>query len=193
MPFYLKASDILSEVAGLRSVLIVPCGFCPAASLAVRENKPYIEPLRNFLKTEPYDVYIQALRQRLEEIGIKTDVFEIHLPHHYVACMWTSGRRQKLAERASAFDGVVVLGCDAAVDIVKNHMRSEDCRVVQGMESEGIMNVVPAVRFPFTISLAVQSVTATKAPGSMEPIEKRWIRAPDRAPSAEKVQHTSSM
>jgi hypothetical protein len=52
MPFYLKESDIISHVAGLRFVLIVPCGFCPAASLAVREKKPYIELFRKFLKTE---------------------------------------------------------------------------------------------------------------------------------------------
>ena len=32
-------SGMRLEVAGLRSVLIVPCRFCPAASLAVRNGK----------------------------------------------------------------------------------------------------------------------------------------------------------
>jgi hypothetical protein len=37
MPFYLKELDIIPQVAGLQSVMIVPCRFCPAASLAVKE------------------------------------------------------------------------------------------------------------------------------------------------------------
>ena len=51
MPFYLKELDIVPRVDVLESVLIVPCRFCPAASLAVREKKPYIELFRKFLKT----------------------------------------------------------------------------------------------------------------------------------------------
>ena len=92
MPFYLKELDITPQVAGLQSVLIVPCGFCPAASLAVQEKKPYIELFRKLLRTESYDLFIRALRSRFEESGIKTEVFENKLPHHYVSCMWTSGR-----------------------------------------------------------------------------------------------------
>ncbi len=43
MPLYVKESNILSQAAGLQSVLIVPCRFCPAISMAVKEKKPYIE------------------------------------------------------------------------------------------------------------------------------------------------------
>jgi len=68
MPFYLKESDILSQVAGLKSVLIVPCRFCPAVSMAVRENKPYIELFRKFLRTEAYESFIEALKHRLEAV-----------------------------------------------------------------------------------------------------------------------------
>lgn len=160
MPFYLKASNIVPEVAGLHSVLIVPCGFCPAASLAVREKKPYIELFRKFWKTEAYETFIQTLKIRLEKKGIKTAVFDIKLPHHYVACMWTYGRRRELAKRAAEFEGVVVLGCEATVEIVRDAIRSTDCRVIGGMESEGIMNVVPTVSFPFNLSLEVQGITS---------------------------------
>ncbi len=159
MPFYLKETDIIPRVAGLQSVLIVPCGFCPAASLAVRENKPYIELFRRFLKTEAYESFILAMKRRLEDQGIKVAVFESKLPHHFVTCMWTSGRRRELAKRAAEFEGVVVLGCAAAVETVRNSVSSNDCRVIQGMEVEGIMNVVPAVSFPFNVSLAVQGIT----------------------------------
>ena len=160
MPFYLEGSNIVPLVAGLQSVLIVPCGFCPAASLAVREKKPYIELFRKFWRTEAYESFIQDLKRRLEEKGIKTAVFDIKLPHHYVACMWTHRRRRELAKRAAEFEGVVVLGCEATVEIVRDSIRSTDCRVIEGMESEGIMNVVPIVSFPFNISLEVQGITS---------------------------------
>ncbi len=160
MPFYLKASDIVPKVAGLQSVLIVPCGFCPAVSLAVREKKPYIELFRRLWRTEAYESFIQALTRRLEEKGIRTVVFDIKLPHHYVACMWTYGRRRELAKRAAEFDGVVVLGCEATVEIVRGAIKSTNCRVIEGMEAEGIMNVVPTVSFPLNISLEVQGITS---------------------------------
>ena len=67
MPFYLREADVFPEVAGLRSVLIVPCRFCPAASLAVREKQPYIQLFRRFLRTKAYESFIRALKQRLEE------------------------------------------------------------------------------------------------------------------------------
>ena len=158
MPFYLKESDITSQVAGLGSVLIVPCGFCPAASLAVREGKPYIEPFRRFMKTGAYESFIQQLKGRLEQQGIKAAVFNIRVPHRFVACLWTSGSRRELAKRAKEFDAVVVLGCEGAVQTVCDSVASSDCRVIPGMELEGLMNAVPKVSFPFNISLDMQGV-----------------------------------
>jgi hypothetical protein len=142
--------------------MIVPCGFCPAVSLAVKEKKPYIELFRKFWRTESYESFIQDLRRHLEEKGIKTAVFDIKLPQHYVACMWTFGRRRELGRRAAEFDGVVVLGCQATVEIVRNSIESTDCRVIEGMASEGIINVVPTVSLPFNISLEVQGITAVQ-------------------------------
>ena len=110
MPFYLKEADVRSEITGLRSVLIVPCRFCPAASLAVREQKPYIQLFRRFLRTEAYESFIRSLKRRLEDEGIRVTVFDSKLPHQLVACMWTARRRRKLAKRAAEFDGVVVPG-----------------------------------------------------------------------------------
>jgi hypothetical protein len=162
MPFYLKESDILSQIAGLQSVLIVPCRFCPAVSLAVRENKPYIELLRKFLRTEAYESFIQALKHRLQDEGIKTVVFDSILPYHFVACMWTTGRRRDFVKRAEEFEGVVVLGCDALFETVFDSLKHIDCRVIQGMEVEGIMTVVPTLSFPLNISLKMQSITSVK-------------------------------
>ena len=168
MPFYLKELDIVPRVAGLQSVLIVPCRFCPAASLAVKEKKPYIELFRKFLRTEAYESFIQTLKGRLKNEGIKTAVFDSKLPHHYVVCMWTYERRRKLAKRAAEFEGVVVLGCEATVEIVRDSIRPTDCRVIEGMEGQGIMNVLPTVSFPFNISLEVQGITSVSKQESKE-------------------------
>ncbi len=159
MPFYLKDRDILSDIATVHSALIVPCRFCPAASLAVRERKPYIELLRKFWRTPSYERYIQVLKSRLESEGIRTGVFDSHLPHQFVLCMWTLGRRKELSRHAVGYDALIVLGCDAAVETARYCIKSNDCLVIPGMEVEGIMNVIPILQFPFNIRLEVTSVT----------------------------------
>jgi len=159
MPFYLKESDALAQVDGARSVLIVPCRFCPAASAAVRARKPYLEPFRRLLKTEAYESRIEALKRDLREKGIRGEVFESRLLHQFVACMWTSARRRELAKRAARFEAVLVLGCDAMVEAVREAVGSGGCRVIQGMEIEGLMNVLPTVSFPLNVTLELQSVS----------------------------------
>lgn len=159
MPFYLKDRDISSDIAAVHSALIVPCRFCPAASLAVRESKPYIELFRKGLRTASYEAHIQLLKSRLESEGIRTGVFDSKLPHQFVVCMWMAGRRKDLARQAVGYDAVIVLGCDAAVATVRSCLQENDCRVIAAMEIDGIMNVIPAVRFPFNISLEMSGVT----------------------------------
>jgi hypothetical protein len=164
MPFYLRDRDISLDIAAVQSVLIVPCRFCPAASLAVRERKPYIELFGSFLRTPAYETYIQVLKTHLESKGVRTGVFDSKLPHQFVVCMWTSGRREELARQAAGYDAVIVLGCDAAVETIRSALQSIDCRVIPGMEVEGIMNVIPALHFPFNISLEVGGMTRVLQP-----------------------------
>ncbi len=158
MPLYLKDRDISSDIAMVRSALIVPCRFCPAASLAVRERKPYIEFCK-LLRTPSYESDIQALRSRLESEGFRTEIFDSKLPNQFVVCMWTSGRRKDLARFAVGYDALIVLGCDAAVETPRYSIKSKDCRVIPDMEAEGIMNVIPTLQFPFNIWLEVRNVT----------------------------------
>ena len=159
MPFYLDVVDVVPEVAGFESVLIVPCRFCPAASMAVRGNEPYIEFPRRSLKTAAYERLIKHTKNSLEEEGIETSVFKSSLVHQFVLCMWTSGRRKQLLERARNYDAVVVLGCEAAVQTVRNALESTNCQVVQGMTSEGIMSIQPRLSMPCNISLELEGVT----------------------------------
>ena len=166
MPFLLKDREVSADLAAVASVLIVPCRFCPAASLAVREGKPYIQLFRHFLRTPSYESYIKALQARLEGKGIRTGLFDSKLPHQFVACMWTAARRKALAKRAAGYDAVIVLGCDAAVATVRSYLPA-DYPVIAGMDVEGIMTVMPSVRLPLDISLEVSGTArlALQRPG----------------------------
>jgi hypothetical protein len=159
MPFYLKERDVSRDLGTAESVLIVPCRFCPAASVAVRERKPYIRLLRNFLRTPSYESYIKRLKARLEDEGMRADVFDSRLPHQFVACMWTSRRRKALAKSAARYDAVIVLGCEAAVATVRSSLPAS-YPVIAAMEGEGIMSVMPRADLSLNVWLEVSSLTA---------------------------------
>lgn len=159
MPFHFNELDVAAKVSGCDSVLLVPCRFCPAASSAVKHGRPYIEIFRRFLKTEPYEQLIRKIQSDLISQGVNTSVFKSKLLHQFVLCMWTSARRKKLRERAKGHDAVVVLGCEGATQTVRDALNSTECRVVQGMETEGLMSIIPRFRFPGTLSLELNSLT----------------------------------
>ena len=158
MPIYLKAVDVVPEVVKFKSALIVVCRFCPAASLAVRNNKPYLEIFRRLLKTEPYEELIKDIQTRLEKEGLKTGVFKGNLIN-YLICLWTSGGRKKFIKYASQFEAVVVMGCESAYESVKELLKSTECQVFPGMESEGVLNAIPKIHLPFNLSLERFNVT----------------------------------
>lgn len=140
MPIHFDDLDVASEVAGSRSALIVPCNMCPAATVAVRKNEPFLQLFKNLLKSAPFERHIEALQSRLMEKGVRTSVFKSNLPHQWFMCMWTSGRREKLQSDARQHDAVIVLGCDSATETVRDSVRSTDCKVIDGMQVAGIMN-----------------------------------------------------
>jgi hypothetical protein len=152
MPIHLKDLDVVSEVAGLRSALIVPCNMCAAASVAVREEKPFIQFFRHFFKSAPMEQYLRELRSQLGEEGVKAEVFKCNLPHQWFLCMCPEGRRKKLQRQAKSYDAAIVLGCDSAVRTVRDSVRPVNCKVVRGMEVAGIMNTRPRFRLPGNLS-----------------------------------------
>ena len=158
MPVYLKDMSEFPELESFKSVLIVPCRFCPAASLAVRRNKPYFEFFRRFLKTASYEQLIDTIKSNLEKKGVKTDVFRSKLLHQFVVCMWTSRRRKKLLKCASKYEALVVLGCEAAVQTIHDSVETTSCQVFQGMRSEGIMTIKPSLNLPCNISLELDKI-----------------------------------
>jgi hypothetical protein len=152
MPLQLNDVDIVPDLAGLRSALIVPCNMCPAVTVAVREQKPFMQLFKGLFKSAPFHQHIKALQSRLKEKGIKTKVFKSRLYHHWFMCMWTSGQRNKLKRRAKHYDAVIVLGCTSATETVRHIAKSAKCKVIEGMEVVGVMNAQLRFRFPATIS-----------------------------------------
>jgi len=152
MPIHLNDLEVVSEVAGLNSALIVPCNMCPAVTVAVREKKPFIQFYRSFLKSAPFEQYIRALQSRLREKGVNTKVFKSNLYHQWFMCMWTSGRRKKLQKYVKQYEAVIVLGCDSATETVRDLVKSTDSKVIEGMEVVGFMNAKLSFQFPCNIS-----------------------------------------
>jgi len=99
------------------------------------------------------------MKRRLEERGIKTTVFKSRLPHQFVLCMWSSRRRKKLLEVARQHDAVVVMGCEGAVQTVRQAVSSADCKVIPGMQNNGLMSIKPRFSLPCNISLELESVS----------------------------------
>lgn len=158
MPVYLNTVSDFSELENFESVLIIPCRFCPAASMAVRNNTPYFEFFKNFLATEAYERYLKEIQSNLVNKGLKCDVFHSYLPHQFVVCMWSTRRRKKLLQHASEYDALVVIGCEAAVDTIHDSVKSASCKVFQGMRTEGIMSIKPVFQIPCNISLELNNV-----------------------------------
>ena len=99
------------------------------------------------------------MKSKFEKRGIRTSVFESKLIHQFVLCMWTSKRRKKLLERAKKYEALIVLGCEAAVETVQESVKSSSCSVLHGMETEGIMSILPRFQLPCNISLELESIT----------------------------------
>lgn len=167
MPMYLKEVNVVPEVAKFQSALIVLCRFCPAASLAMRNDEPYIEFFRRFLNTESYEQLINSMQSRLEKEGLKTNVFKgslFPMPLNFITCFWTSGQREKLLKHAHEYEAVVVMGCEAAYESVCDILKSTDCQIFLGMESEGVFEAKPKFRLPLNISLELSNVLPVRFP-----------------------------
>ncbi len=152
MPIHFNDRDVVSEVAGLKSALIVSCNMCPAATVAVREKRPFMNFFRSPLKSAPFQQYLEGLQSRLEAEGLNSKVFKSNLYHQWFMCMWTSGRRKKLYQEAKNFDSVIVLGCESATETVRDSVVSNGCKVIEGMEVAGIMNATLKFNFPGSVS-----------------------------------------
>ncbi len=152
MPIHLEDLDVVSEVEGLRSALIVACNMCAGASLAMRENKPFIQYFRSFLKSPPLERHIRRLKSQLREKGVKTKKFKGGVIQQFFLCLWTSKQRNELHKYAKQYEAVIVLGCDSAIITTRESVKGTDCKVIKGMEVAGIMNTKTRFHLPCNIS-----------------------------------------
>lgn len=140
MPLQLNDKDVVSKMDGIRSALIVPCNMCPAVSIAIRENKPFMQFYKSLFKSPPFQKHIKRLQAQLKAQGIRSQVFKTHLYHHWFICMWPGRPGKKLKQTAKQYEAIIVLGCDSASEIVRNLVKATDCHIFSGMEIAGIIN-----------------------------------------------------
>ena len=152
MPIHFDDINVVPEVEGLGSALIVACNMCAGASLAVKENKPFIQFFRSFLKSPPLERHIRRLQSQLDEKGVETKWFRGGVIQQFFLCLWTSRQRDKLQKIAKKYEAVIVLGCDSAIKTVRDSVKEPDCNVIKGMEVAGIMNTKPRFHLPCNIS-----------------------------------------
>lgn len=152
MPIHFEDSDVSSQVEGLHTALIVPCRMCPAATIAVREKKPFMEFFKSLFKSQPFEQYLKQLQARLKEKGVRSKVFGCSLYHRWFMCMWSLGTRKKLLKDAKQYDAVIVLGCSSATVTVRDTVESIGCKVVEGMQATGIMNAKLSFHLPCNVS-----------------------------------------
>ncbi|MEJ2696656.1 MAG: hypothetical protein P8013_08400 [Candidatus Sulfobium sp.] len=152
MPIHLDDTDIVSEVDGLSSALIVACNMCAGASFAMKENKPFLQPFGSLLKSPPLKRHIKRLQSQLGEKGLKTRWFRAGIIQQFFLCLWTSRQRGKFQESARQYEAVIVLGCDSAFKTIRDSLQGVDCTMIEGTKVAGIMNTKPKLHFPFNIS-----------------------------------------
>jgi hypothetical protein len=152
MPVHLEPLDVSTDLENFSSVLIVSCPICPPVSLAMQKNSPLIEFFKRGLKTGAFEDYIKAIREPLEQRGVRTGVFSMYTPCPTM-CLWTEGQRSRLLRRARDYEAVLVLGCDSATYTAKEALKNTDCQVIQAMRMTGISNATLKFRFPMTVDL----------------------------------------
>ena len=152
MPIHFNDLNIDSEIEGISSALIVPCQMCPAITVAVREKKPFIQLFKKFLKSEPFEQYMNNLQIKLKKSGVKTEVFWSYFPHHWFLCMWTGRQSKKLKDRAKQFEAVIALGCESTTETIRGALDTDHCKIIEGMAVTGIMNAKLRFQFPCDIS-----------------------------------------
>jgi hypothetical protein len=143
----------------------------PCRDLAVRDGKPFMQFFRSFLKSPPFEGYIKALQSRLEENGVDSEVFRSRLYHHWFLCMWTAARRKRLEKYAKQHDAVIVLGCRSATETVRDSVKSNDCKVIEGMEVAGIMNAKLRFHLPCNVSFEGCKITPISGREQEEDVE----------------------
>lgn len=162
MPLHLEPLDVSTEFEHFHSVLIAACPICPPMSLAMQTGSPFIEFFKRGVKTRAFEDYIKEVRERLECRGIRTGSYTAYLPCPTM-CLWTKGQRRRFLKHAKAYEAVLVMGCDSAMQTAEDTLADTDCQVVQAMKVNGVTNATLKFRFPMTLELQRSGTATTTA------------------------------
>ncbi len=165
MPVKLTPRDALAELEGFDSVLIASCPVCPPMCLAMQKQEPFIEFFKHGIKTGAFEDYIQSVRDSLTERGVRTGVFSIHAPTPMM-CLWTKGQRARLLKRARDYDAVLILACDSGTESATDALEDTNCRVVQSMVMDGVINATTSIHFPMTIVMEPRNEAGRTEPST---------------------------
>ena len=150
MPVNLTPRDVSADLTGFDSVLIASCPVCPPMCLAMQKKEPFIEFFKHGIKTSAFEDYIQSTRDSLEERGVRTGVYSIHVPTPMM-CLWTKKQRARLLRRAKDYEAVLILACDSGTESAKDALKETDCQVIQALEMDGVINATTSIHFPLTV------------------------------------------
>jgi hypothetical protein len=152
MPAHLEDRNIMPEVEGLNSALIVACNMCAGASFAMKENKPFLQLFRSLLKSPPLERHVNKLQSQLNKKGLKTKWFRVGILQQFFLCLWTPRQCTKFHESAKEYEAAIVYGCDSAFKTIRDSVQGTGCKVIEGSEFGGIMNTKTRFHFPCNIS-----------------------------------------
>lgn len=152
MPVNLTPRDVSADLAEFNSVLIASCPVCPPMCLAMQKQAPFIEFFKHGIKTEAFEDHIQSIRDSLAERGVRTGAFAIHTPTPMM-CLWTQRQRERFLNRAKDYEAALILACDSGTVSAKDALKGTDCKVVQALDMDGVVNATTTIRFPLTVSM----------------------------------------
>jgi hypothetical protein len=160
MPIHLEEKNFTAELKGVKSSLIIACNMCAGASIAMRENKPFLEIFKKFLVSPPLYKKIKELQETLRKKGIETEWFKGGIIQQFFLCLWTKKQCRKLNRFARNYDAAIVLGCDSAFKTARDSLMGTSCKVIEGTEVGGVMNTKTRLHFPFNISFEDSRTTS---------------------------------
>lgn len=168
MPVNLTPKDVSADLAGFKSVLIASCPVCPPMCLAMQKEAPFIEFFRHGIKTEAFEEHLESIRDSLTQRGVRTGEFAIHTPTPMM-CLWTKGQRKRFLKRARDYEAALVMACDSGTVSAQDALKDTDCKVVQALEMDGVINATTTIRFPLVVSMKPHLEETDEKTGSHGP------------------------
>ncbi len=168
MPVKVTPRDVSADLADVKSVLVASCPVCPPMCAAMQKDAPFIELFKHGIKTPAFEEHIDSIRDTLTKRRVRTGTFTIHTPTPMM-CLWTQGQRKRFLKRAREYDAALIMACDSGTESAMDALEETECKVVQGLDMEGVINATTSIRFPLVISMKPRRERADQGSGQNRP------------------------